>query len=107
MSHQKRIGPANAFLLIAFGVILDGVQFFSEFLFIGFILDPIISIMATIIYVVWLSHYNVWMFSGKRGWAGWSSLLVGMVPGIDGIAPEWTFFSTYAVIKNREDTSTV
>lgn len=106
MNQQKRIGSGGAILLLFVAAIIDLIQILSDLLVIGLILDPIISIMATIVFGVWLSHYNIWIFSGKRGWAGWTTLFVEITPLLDAI-PGWIAFTSYIILTNKIDTLTV
>ena len=44
------------------------------------------------IFWITLSHNNIPMFSGDRGWIGWVNLVVAETPGVDAL-PDWTIYA--------------
>ena len=95
MNKEKRLPATARGFLTVVGVMADVTKIALEFsLGIGIILDPVfISPMTWMIFWITLTHNGVPMFSGRRGWMGWTTVAVGVTPVVDAL-PNWT---TYAL----------
>lgn len=91
----RKLSIGARILLLMVALLTDGVQFLAELLLIGFIIDPIMSVVTTMIFWIVLQHNGIQMFGGKRFWSGWTTTLVELIPGIDGIVPTWTAYAVY------------
>lgn len=92
-ASQLPVG-AGIFLLFV-GLVTDGLQLLAEFLLIGLILDPVFSVVTTMIFWIVLNHNNISMFSGTRAWAAWVNEIIEIAPVADGFAPGWTAYALY------------
>jgi hypothetical protein len=102
MNQEKRLPLAAGGFLIIVGAIADATKVALDFFFgIGFILDPVLITPVTwMIFMITFLHNDVPMMSGKRGWAGWTNLIVSAVPGVD-ILPDWTTYALYVTFADR------
>jgi len=94
MNEEGRLpGSARTFLVVV-GLLADGTKVGLEAAFgIGVILDPVlISPVTCMIFWVTLNHNGIAMFSGSRGWIGWTNLLIAETPVVDAL-PDWTMYA--------------
>ena len=99
---QPKISFGGAAFMIAFAVIIDGVQAFLTWTVIGIVFTPFISIIALIVLGLSFAHYGTGMFKSRE--LGWIGTVVGeLVPGLNAL-PIWTF-STVANISIHNATS--
>ncbi len=97
---QLSIG-AGLFLLFI-GLIIDGLQFALNWIYIGIIVNPVLlTPLAWLIFAIVLDHNNMSMFSGKRAWAGWLTLGAEFFPGLDGFIPGWTVYAVFLMVAPR------
>ena len=94
MNEQKKLSKAARMFLIIVGLIADSLKIGLEFFFgIGLALDSFfISPIALVIFTITFMHNGVPMFSGKRGWMGWTNLVVGETPLVNAL-PNWTMYA--------------
>jgi len=97
MNPEKRLPRGARGFLLVVGGIADFTKIALEFLFgIGLILDPIlISPLTWIIFAITFAHSGVPMLSGKRGWAGWTTVIIGLTPVVDAL-PNWTIYAFFS-----------
>jgi len=97
--EEGHIGSGAAFMMIAVALLIDGIQFLLTLIyFIGLIINPFISICATMIFGIWLSHLGVSMMAPKR-----VGRFLGTIVGetVLGSIPIWTFSIVLTVIESR------
>ena len=100
MGGRTGISNGSAFFMIAVALLIDGLQILLDLVLIGFLLDPLLDILATIIFAIWFSHHGQSVMSAKRAGGFLVTVVAELVPGFDAI-PMWTFFVAYTVIKSR------
>lgn len=85
-------------MMIAIALLIDGIQFLLTLIFIGFLVNPFISICATMLFGIWLSHLGVSMMAPKR-----VGRFLGTIVGetVFGTLPIWTFSIVFTVIESR------
>ena len=68
-----------------FGValVIDLIQFLLDLILIGFIVDPIISIFAYLMFWFWFKLRGVSFTNPKRAAIGGISFLLELIPGLD------------------------
>src|SRR3990167_1202232 len=97
-NEQSRIERTTAFFMIAVALLIDGLQFLLTIIIIGFLINPIISIMATMLFGIWMSHHGVSMMSSK-----YALRFLGTIVGetILGTLPIWTVTVAVTVFEGR------
>src|SRR3989344_3245565 len=95
---ESHIGGGSAFMLIAFALVIDGIQVLLTIFLVGFIVNPFISICAAMIFGIWLSHLGVNMLSAK-----YVVRFLGTSIGefAFGMFPFWTFMIALTVVANK------
>lgn len=94
MNGERKLPGSARVFLVAVGVLADGTKVGLDLtLGIGVILDPLfISPVTCMIFWITLNHNGIPMFSGKRGWMGWTNLIVAETPAVDAL-PDWTIYA--------------
>ncbi len=82
-SQPPKISNFEAGLMIAVALIIDIVQFLLDLILIGFILDPIISVFAYLMFWFWFKLRGVSFSNPKRAAIGGISFLLELIPGLD------------------------
>ena len=85
------------FLLIA-GLIIDGVQALLDFLIIGLILNPLISLLSTMLFSIIFLMLGV-RFTTSRSFSLITTTVLEALPS--GVFPMWTGFVFYSYAGNK------
>lgn len=99
MDEKEPIGSALAFGLISFGILIDLIQILLTVIMIGFILNPVIDILAAGIFWLLLYHHGNNTLSRRKVAFGVAAV-IGFISGID-VLPEWTIFAIYTVVMDH------
>lgn len=84
------------------GAIIDVAGLLLDFIYIGFILNPLLlTPLACLIFWIVLHHNGVSMLGGKRAWAGWVALLVEFAPGLGALLPGWFAYALFLTAAPR------
>lgn len=105
---ERKIGALGAFFLTAAAGSVDGVQFTFTLLFtffppltaLGLILNTLISLFASISFMIWLSYWHVSFLDSKYMSKGLVGLLGEMIPGISAF-PMWTGTIIWIIVTNK------
>lgn len=89
---------ATGGLMIAVAVGFDSLQFLGDIAYIGFILDSLVSFIASIIYGIWFSHHDISLMGPDRALGFLGTILGELVPGVNAL-PFFTFYITSTVIR--------
>jgi hypothetical protein len=102
MNREQKLSLGAGGFLIVVGLLADATKILLDILFgVGIILDPLlITPVTALIFGITLSHNGIPMFSGKRSWAGWTNLIVSLIPVLD-FLPDWTVYAIYLTVKYR------
>ena len=92
------IGTASGVLMIAVAAVIDGIQFLLTLILIGFLVNPIISLVATMLFGIWLSHNGVSMMAPKYA-ARFLLTILGET--VFGTLPIWTFSIAFIVGESK------
>ncbi|MCR4325715.1 MAG: hypothetical protein NUV59_02815 [Patescibacteria group bacterium] len=85
---------AGIFLLIV-GILVDGLQLLLNLIFIGIIINPLISGFTWLIFWMTLTHNDLPMMGGRRAASGWLVTIAELLPGADGFVPGWSVYALY------------
>lgn len=97
-SNEGHIPAVSGIVMIIVAILIDGIQFFLTLGLIGIILNPLISIAAMVIFMIWLSHYGVSMTS-TRFTIRFLLTIFGEVAL--GALPIWTFTTIIIVSESK------
>lgn len=99
--NERKVGLGAAALLILVAGAIDLFQFLITLIpFVGWLITPIISICAAIIFGFWFSYLGIPMLDPKRVLGTLGTMLGEMVPIINAF-PMWTARVTYTIINER------
>ncbi len=100
---KRRISNTTASLLILGTLIVELLQAVTNFIGVGFILNPIVSIFIWLTaYFIFTTH-DVSVFSTRKLAAALTSATIEMIPFIAAL-PAWTLYViSIIVISRRED----
>lgn len=101
---EKKIGVAQGMVMIVTAAFIDFVQFLLTLLIIGIIINPLISVIAFILFWSWFSLNGVKFFSGVKGIARFGimswTFLSELVPLLNAM-PGWTVGVTMTYLSAR------
>ena len=97
--NTSRISIVTGGLMIACAAVIDFLQFLLDLIpFAGWILGWVVSIIAILVFGVWLSHEEVSMMDPKRALRFLGAMLGESIPIVNAV-PLWTGVITYTVIQ--------
>ncbi|OGG51013.1 hypothetical protein A2763_00205 [Candidatus Kaiserbacteria bacterium RIFCSPHIGHO2_01_FULL_54_36] len=97
--NTSRISLATGGLMIACAIVIDSFQFLLDLIpFVGWALAWFVSIVAALVFGIWLSHHDVSMMHHKRALRFLGTMLGEFIPVVNAI-PLWTGSITYTVIQ--------
>lgn len=80
---------------------IDFFQFLLTFVpFVGWLVTPIVSICAALLFGIWFSHLGISMLDPKRMLGTFGTMLGEMTPIINA-SPMWTARVAYTIITER------
>ncbi|MDP2648763.1 MAG: hypothetical protein U1D26_02670 [Patescibacteria group bacterium] len=101
MDEEQSLPVAAGGFLIVVGVLVDGLQLVLAVLYVGIVLNPVISVITWGIFWMTLTHNDIPMMGGKRSFASWLTLISEIIPGVDGLVPGWTAYAIYLTFWDR------
>ncbi|PIR84180.1 hypothetical protein COU18_00285 [Candidatus Kaiserbacteria bacterium CG10_big_fil_rev_8_21_14_0_10_51_14] len=97
--NTSKISGGTGGVMICFAMVVDGMQGLITLIpFIGFLIAPVMSIFAALLFGIWFSHNDVSMMDPKRV-LGFGGTILGEVMPIVNVIPFWTGNITYTVIQ--------
>lgn len=100
MSEEPAIGIGTAFMMVIVALIIDGIQALLTFILIGFLVNPVISVCAAMVFGIWFSHHGMSMMSPKNIAPFLGTMLGEFTPVINAF-PVWTGFVIFKVIRSK------
>ncbi|OGG56532.1 hypothetical protein A3D71_03295 [Candidatus Kaiserbacteria bacterium RIFCSPHIGHO2_02_FULL_55_20] len=101
-SGEGTLSIGGGLVLMFVGVIVDAAGLFLDFIYIGFVLNPLLlTPLAWLIFGVVLHHNGVSMLSGKRAVAGWLTLVAEFAPGLGALLPGWFAYALFLTAAPR------
>ncbi len=82
---KERISSIEAMLMIGVALVIDLVQAFLEFILVGIVLNPFISIFAALTFWFWFHAKGVSFMSGKKIATSSVSALIEIFPILGGL----------------------
>lgn len=100
---RDEISGSTKLLMYAFAVSIDSFQNLINWIpiigvVLGFLINPLISLVALSIFWRWFSAHDVSIFQGKIMSVTARTIVLETFPIVESIAPGWTFF-VYSALK--------
>ena len=95
--NEEKIESSTKWLMVGVAFLIDcfqiGINLFPIIgPIIGFLLDPIVSIVALIVFWIWFNKNGINIYTGKTWGGTFAAMVVEILPGF-GIIPGWTIWA--------------